>query len=154
MAENFKVVREHRRLETNINVPPVDDNLQIRTLISRNIPYDIRHRQIDRQTSRRQKPNIPSRPNSLKVDNFEMSRDLRREIDYSEHISDRLCKIKQLIRKPKSSRNNSQSDWSDYTSFTSSSAKHSDQIANPSCRHMHLQHFVWPKIHSVEEIKG
>ena len=48
MAENFKVFREHRRSETNMNVPPVDDNLQIRTLRSRNIPYDIRHKHIDK----------------------------------------------------------------------------------------------------------
>ena len=58
MAENFKVVREYRRLDTGINVPPVDNNLQIRTLRTRNIPYDTRHRQTDRQTSRGQKPNI------------------------------------------------------------------------------------------------
>ena len=35
MAENFKVVREHRRLETNTNVPPVNNNLQIGTVRSR-----------------------------------------------------------------------------------------------------------------------
>ena len=58
MAENFKVVKEYRRLETNINVPPVDNNCQIRTLKSRNIPNDARHRQLDRQTSRGQKPDI------------------------------------------------------------------------------------------------
>ena len=67
MAENFKVVRECRRLETNINVPPVDNNFHIRTLQNRNIPYDTRHRQMDRQTSRGQKSNIPLRPNSFKT---------------------------------------------------------------------------------------
>ena len=30
MTENFNVVRECRRLETNMNVCPVDNNLQIR----------------------------------------------------------------------------------------------------------------------------
>ena len=32
MAENVKVARECRRLETNMNVSPVDNSLQIRTL--------------------------------------------------------------------------------------------------------------------------
>ena len=67
MAENFKVVRECRKLETKMNVPAVDENLQSRTLRIRNIPYAIRNKQIDRQTSRRQKPNIPARSNSLKT---------------------------------------------------------------------------------------
>ena len=66
-VENFKVLREHGRLETDMNVPSVDNNLLIRTLRSRNIPYDTRHRQIARKTSRGQKPNIPPRPNSLKT---------------------------------------------------------------------------------------
>ena len=48
MAENFEVFRDCRRLETNMNAPPVADNLQIRTLKGRNIPNDIRHRQIDK----------------------------------------------------------------------------------------------------------
>ena len=39
----------------------------MRTLRSRNISYDTRHRQIDKQTSRGQKPNIPPRQNSLKT---------------------------------------------------------------------------------------
>ena len=47
MAENFTLVRECRRLETNTNVPAVDNYLQIRTLRIRNIPYDTKHRQID-----------------------------------------------------------------------------------------------------------
>ena len=50
-----------------MNVPPVDNNLQIKTLGSRNIPYDTIHRWIDRQSSREQKPNIHPRPNSLKT---------------------------------------------------------------------------------------
>ena len=40
MAENAKVVREERRLETDMNVPLVDENLYVHTLKSRNIPYD------------------------------------------------------------------------------------------------------------------
>ena len=39
MSENIKVAREHRKLETNMNVPPVDEKLYIRTWRSRNIPY-------------------------------------------------------------------------------------------------------------------
>ena len=41
MAENFKVVKEYGRLEKNMNLPSVDNNLQIRKLRSRNIPCDI-----------------------------------------------------------------------------------------------------------------
>ena len=42
----------------------------------------------------------------IKGENYEMSTDLRKEIDASEHISDRLHKTAQLMRKPKYSRNN------------------------------------------------
>ena len=54
-------------------------------------------------------PGIPSSERDtfdhIKVGNYEMSRDIRREIDASEHISDRLCKTAQLMRKPKFGRN-------------------------------------------------
>ena len=30
MAENIKVAREHRRLETNMNIVPVDENLYVK----------------------------------------------------------------------------------------------------------------------------
>ena len=51
MTENIKMVRECRRLETDMNIPPVDNNQYVRTLRSRNIPYDIRHRQMDNQNN-------------------------------------------------------------------------------------------------------
>ena len=54
-------------LGTDMNVLQVDTNFQLRALWSRNIPYDTRYRQIDRQTSRLQKPNIPPRSSSLKI---------------------------------------------------------------------------------------
>ena len=54
MAENTKVAREHRRLNTNMNVPLVDENLYVRTLPSRTIPYDIRQRQLNNQNNRSQ----------------------------------------------------------------------------------------------------
>ena len=86
----------------------------------------------------------------IKRDNYEISRDLRREIDASKHISDRLCRTAQLMRKPKYSSNNSQSDLSDYASSISSSVKLSDQIPNPSCRHTTcIQHHTQPEIHLV-----
>ena len=40
MSENARVVGEQRRLETNMNAPPVDNNLYVHSLRSRNIPYD------------------------------------------------------------------------------------------------------------------
>ena len=75
----------------------------------------------------------------VKRENYEISRDLeeswkRNKIDASEHISDRLHKTAQLMRKPRYSINKSQSNLSD-VSCTSSSVKLSDQIANPSCKH-------------------
>ena len=48
-------------------MPPVDTNFQFETLRSRNVPHDARHRHIDRQTSRGQKPDIPPRSSSLKI---------------------------------------------------------------------------------------
>ena len=65
MAEKSKVARKYRRLATNINVPPVDKNLYVRTMRNRNIPYVIRHKQFVNQTSKTQKPDILPRHNCL-----------------------------------------------------------------------------------------
>ena len=65
MAENSKVAREHLKLATYMDVPLVDENLHVRTLRNRNIPYDIRHKQFDNQNSKTQKPDIPPRHNNL-----------------------------------------------------------------------------------------
>ena len=65
----------------------------------------------------------------IKRENYEMSRDLGREIDASEHISNRLSKTAWFIRRTKSSRNKSQGNLSDYTSCSSSSVKFVSQIA-------------------------
>ena len=40
MAENARVLREQRKLGTNMCVSLVDENLYVCTLRSRNIPYD------------------------------------------------------------------------------------------------------------------
>ena len=40
MAENAKLLREQRKLETNSNVPLVDENLYVYVLRSRNIPFN------------------------------------------------------------------------------------------------------------------
>ena len=50
-----------------MNMPPVDTNFQSRTLRSRNIPYDTRNIQINRHTSKGQKPDIPPRSSSVKI---------------------------------------------------------------------------------------
>ena len=50
-----------------MNEPPLDTNFQFRTLWSRHIPYDMRYRQVDRQTNRGQKPDTPPRSSSLKI---------------------------------------------------------------------------------------
>ena len=59
-----------------MNVPPVDNNFYVRTLRSRNIIYDIRHRQIDNQTNTGQKPDIPPRPNSLQTNSKVMTHNI------------------------------------------------------------------------------
>ena len=41
MMENMKVAREHRSLETSMNVPLLDENLYVRTLRNRKIQYNI-----------------------------------------------------------------------------------------------------------------
>ena len=38
MSANLKLEQEQWRLETDMNVPPVDTNFQFKTLSSRNIP--------------------------------------------------------------------------------------------------------------------
>ena len=77
------------------------------------------------------------------------------KIDTSEHISDRLHKTAQLMRKPKYSGNNSQSDFSDNIAFTLFSVKLSDQIENPQHRYTTcIQYHNQPKIHPVEKNKG
>ena len=67
MAANFKLEREQWRLETDMNVPPVETNFQFRTLRNWNIPYDIRNRPNDRKTSKREKPDVHSWSNNLKI---------------------------------------------------------------------------------------
>ena len=65
MAVNYKLEREQWRLETDMNVPPVDTDFQFRTLQSRHIPYDMRYRQVDIETNRGQKPDTQPRSSSL-----------------------------------------------------------------------------------------
>ena len=68
MGENTRVVREQKRLETSMNIPPVDDNLYIHTLRGRNIPYDTWQKQFSRQNYRgKEKPDIPPRQSSLQM---------------------------------------------------------------------------------------
>ena len=75
MTENMKIAREHRRLETIIIVPSVGENLYVRTLGNRNIPFDVRNKQFDKQNSRGQKPNIPPRKTSLQTNHNVMTTD-------------------------------------------------------------------------------
>ena len=78
MAANIKVVRERRRLNTDMNVPPVDQNLYVRTTRSRNTPYDVRQRQLNNQNNRGEKLNIPPRQSSLQRD-CKVATDISRE---------------------------------------------------------------------------
>ena len=87
MTENFKIARQHRKLETNMNVPQVDSNLHVRTLRSRNIAYDIRHRQIDNQTARREKLNIPPQPNNLETSSKEMTFDISTHLPSNKDVT-------------------------------------------------------------------
>ena len=66
MAANFKLEWKQWSLETD-KVPPVYTNFQLRTLSSRNTLCDTGNRQIDKQTSKGQKPDIPPRSHSQKI---------------------------------------------------------------------------------------
>ena len=51
MAENTRVVKERKWLETNMNLPQVDDNLYVHMLSRRNIPFDSGQKQLNRQNN-------------------------------------------------------------------------------------------------------
>ena len=52
MAEHVRVVREQRRLETNMNVPPVDENLYVFMLRNESILHETQQRQLNGQNNR------------------------------------------------------------------------------------------------------
>ena len=87
MTENIKKVRECRRLETDMNVPPVDDNLYVRTLRNGNISYTLRIRQIDSQNSRGQKSNIPHKQTSLPTNCDVITSDISKQSQHSKDIT-------------------------------------------------------------------
>ena len=64
MTENSRIAREYRRFTTNMNVPPVDANLYVKSLRNRDIPYDTRCRLFDNQNSKTKKLDIPPRCSS------------------------------------------------------------------------------------------
>ena len=65
MRESSRVVREYRRLAINMNMPPVDENLYVRVMRNRDIPYDTRCSTFDNQNNKTKKPDIPPRCSSL-----------------------------------------------------------------------------------------
>ena len=83
----MRIAREHRRLETNMNVPPVDENLYVQTLRNRNIPYNVRNRQYDNQHSRGQKPNIPPRQSSLQRNHNVITTEISTQLQQSRNMS-------------------------------------------------------------------
>ena len=70
-----------------MNVPMVDENLNIRTLIKRNIPYDVRNRQFNNQNSRGQKLNIPPRQRILQTNHNMMTTDILTQLKCSRTLS-------------------------------------------------------------------
>ena len=89
-----------------------------------------------------------------KVTFMKLSKNSERYKGASECISDQLCKMAQLMRRFKFSRNNSQSHLSDYTFFTSSSVKISEQVTNPSCECItSIQYHTLPKIYLTGKIQ-
>ena len=99
-----------------------------------NYPYD--HDVRDRNTVIQPISLAKDALDYTKRENYKMHEDLRVNIDVSEHISDRLHKTAQLLRKSRYSRKSIQSDLSDYTSSTLSLVRIPDQISNPSCEHI------------------
>ena len=59
MMDNSRIATEYRRLTTNMNVPLVDENLYVRSLRNRDIPYDTRPSTYDSQNRKTKKPDIP-----------------------------------------------------------------------------------------------
>ena len=60
------MARGYSRLTPNMNVPLVDENLHVKLLRNRNIPYDTTHRPFDHQNNKTKKPDIPPRYSSLR----------------------------------------------------------------------------------------
>ena len=56
MTESNRVAREYRRLTTNMNVALVDENLYVRSLRYRDIPYDVKSSTSDNQNSKIKQP--------------------------------------------------------------------------------------------------
>ena len=86
MAENIRIAWEHRRLETHMNVPSVDNNLYVRTLRNRNIQYDVRNGQLDNQNHRGQKYNISPIQNSLQKNCNVKTTDLLTQSQHSRNM--------------------------------------------------------------------
>ena len=57
MAEGSRLDREHKRLATEMNVPPVDENLYVKSLWNRDIPYETWLSTFDNQNSKTKQPN-------------------------------------------------------------------------------------------------
>ena len=70
-----------------MNVLPVDGTLYVRALINRNIPYIIINRQIDNQSNRGQKPNIPPRQSSLLTKHNVMTSDISIQPPHSKDMT-------------------------------------------------------------------
>ena len=73
----------YRRLATNMNVPPVDENLHIRWLRNRNIPYNPRHRPFANQNNKTKKPDIPPTCSSLTTNHQMATADISAQLPSS-----------------------------------------------------------------------
>ena len=115
MIENIKIVREHRRLKTDMNALPVDDYLYVRALRNRIISNDIRNSQIDNQNSTGQKLNIPPRQSNLQTNHNVITSDISTQLGHSknmtvgntfrqEHIPIPMPRHDRYMRQDKSSR--------------------------------------------------
>ena len=57
MEEGSRFDREYKKLVTEINVPPVSENLYVRSLWNRDIPYKTWLSTFDNQNSKTKQPN-------------------------------------------------------------------------------------------------
>ena len=76
MTESSRLERKYRKLVTDMNVPKVDDNLYMKSLRNRYIPYNTRLSTFDRQKSKTVKPKVPPRPRSSKANYKQTTVDL------------------------------------------------------------------------------
>ena len=83
MTDSSRIAREYIRLTINMNVSPVDENLYVRSLRNRAIPYDIRLCTFDNQNTKIKKYDSPPRCSSLTTSHKLTTADLSAQLPHN-----------------------------------------------------------------------